>query len=490
MKKRLLICLLLPFLSFGQIQIGQDIDGENSGDLSGFRVSLSSDGTIVAIGALINDGQNGFESGHARVYKNTNGVWTQIGQDIDGEDSSDQSGRDVSLSSDGTIIAVGARGNNSPNGQISGHVRVYKNINGTWTQIGQDIDGEGDIDASGGFNSISSDGNIVAISARFNDGANGTDSGHVRIYENINDTWTQIGQDIDGENMFDQSGIVSLSSDGRIAAIGAPVNDGNGADSGHARVYENINGTWIQIGQDIDGENAGDLSGIVSLSSDGSILAIGAEQNDGNGNNSGHVRVYKNINGTWIQVGEDINGESAGDLSGINISLSADGSVVAIGAPRNDGNGTNSGQVRIYQNQNDTWVQVGQDIDGEGVGDLFGRSVSLSDDGRILAVGAPDNDGNGNNSGHVRLFDLSSVLSTEEIPEVSFKIYPNPATTNVTIQLDQNTILETTTIYTNLGQLVKVETTPTIDTSNLSKGLYFIEVKTNQGKASRKLIIE
>lgn len=50
-------------------QRGQDIDGEVSGDNSGHSVSLSSDGTIVAIGAIYNDGVNGSDSGHVRVYQ-------------------------------------------------------------------------------------------------------------------------------------------------------------------------------------------------------------------------------------------------------------------------------------------------------------------------------------------------------------------------------------------------------------------------------------
>jgi len=106
---------------------------------------------------------------------------------------------------------------------------------------------------------------------------------------------------------------------------------------------------WIQQGTDIDGEAAGDYSGwSVSLSSDGSTVAIGALNNDGNGNRSGHVRIYKNISGTWTQQGSDIDGEAAGDQSGHSVSLSSDGSTVAIGAPYNDGNGSASGHVRIY----------------------------------------------------------------------------------------------------------------------------------------------
>jgi len=93
--------------------------------LSGYSVSLSSDGTIVAIGATNND-DNGSNSGHVRVYKYENNSWTQRGTDIDGEASGDNSGHSVSLSSDGTIVAIGAIYNDGVNGSDSGHVRVYQ----------------------------------------------------------------------------------------------------------------------------------------------------------------------------------------------------------------------------------------------------------------------------------------------------------------------------------------------------------------------------
>ena len=77
-------------------------------------------------------------------------------------------------------------------------------------------------------------------------------------------------------------------------AIGAHMNDGNGASSGHVRVYNFVGTAWVQKGADIDGEAAGDYSGsAVSLSSDGSTVAIGAFENAGiNGAYSGHVRVF------------------------------------------------------------------------------------------------------------------------------------------------------------------------------------------------------
>ena len=116
------------------------------------------------------------------------------------------------------------------------------------------------------------------------------------------------------------------------------------------RVYEEDGGSWVQVGADFDGEAAGDKSGVsVSLSSDGTRLAIGATENDGAGFESGHVQVYDESGGSWVQVGADIDGEAAGDESGVSVSLSSDGTRLAIGALYNDGGGTKSGHVRVYK---------------------------------------------------------------------------------------------------------------------------------------------
>ena len=47
-----------------------------------------------------------------------------------------------------------------------------------------------------------------------------------------------------------------------------------------------------------------------------------------------------------------------------------------------------------------------RDIDGEVLNDQSGSSVSLSDDGSRVAISSRYNDGNGNNSGHVRIYEL------------------------------------------------------------------------------------
>ena len=272
---------------FSQTQLGSDIDGEALSDQSGYSVSLSSDGTIVAIGAVGNDNR----AGHTRIYQ-YNGVlnsWAQLGGDIDGEAATDNSGRSVSLSSDGSIVAIGAYLNDGT-ATNAGRTRIYQynGVLNSWAQLGGDINGEANQDFSGFSVSLSSDGTKVAIGAYGKDDGSKANAGYTRIYQYDGVSWTQLGPDIYGEAANDQSGYsVSLSSDGTIVAIGAGLNnetEGRGKKAGRTRIYQYSSGSWSQLGYNIDGEAAYDYSGYsVSLSSDGTKVAIGASGNDNDG---------------------------------------------------------------------------------------------------------------------------------------------------------------------------------------------------------------
>ena len=379
--KNLLIILFLPTFLFAQYQVGQTIigsTGDNFGSVKG-SISFNSDASIMAVGVK----RSWPDTSYVRVLINVNNIWTQIGQDIYAE--SYEPIIKVSLSSDGYTVAIGAPYNNGINGVNSGHVRIY-DYNGTsWNQVGQDIDGESANDESGMSVSLSNDGNTVAIGAPHNTG-NGIHSGHARIFNWNGTSWIQMGQDIDGIGMFGNS--ISIDSSGTIVAIGGPQNHtgGPGQYCGNVSIFEFNGISWNQLGQTIFGEAAYDYSENVSLSDDGNIVAIGGYGNDHSGIEAGHVRIY-NYNGTsWNQVGQDIEGESAGDESGYTVSMNSDGNIVAIGAPQNDGNGTNAGHVRVYVLNNSSWNQLGPDLDGFQSSSL-GRSISLSDNGLTLSLG-------------------------------------------------------------------------------------------------------
>ena len=479
MKKVTYSVFLIPFFTFGQwIQIGSDIDGEAVNDQSGTSVDLNADGNIIAIGSPFND-DNGEGSGQVCIFENQAGSWEQIGADIDGSAQDDSSGFSVSISDDGTVVAIGAP-DKTANGFESGQVRVFENQSGNWVQIGDEIIGEAFSDHSGFSVSLSGDGTTVAIGAPDNEGTIGGNFGHVRVYANQAGNWTQIGGDIDGEAAEDNSGYsVALNEDGTVVAIGAPFNDDTDSDAGHVRVYANQAGNWEQIGGDIDGEAANDRFGnAVKLSDDGSIVAIAGYDN----NSIGHVRVFENQSGTWVQIGDDIDGETNNERFGFSMDLNATGDIVAIGAPLSDGGGLETGRVKIYQNQSGNWTQIGESMDGEALMDRSGFSVSLSADGSTVGIGAYLNDGGGSNSGHVRVYANSGILSLDETDfQDKFIAYPNPTSGQVTVDLGRIYHAVDLVLYDSLGREIIFQSytykeTVVFTTENLPSGVYTLKV--------------
>jgi hypothetical protein len=338
-------------------------------------------------------------------------IFSQIGSDIDGEAASDNSGYSVSMNAAGNIVAIGAYGNDDA-GSLAGHTRIYQLSGTTWTQMGSDIDGEAAGDRSGYSVSMNDAGDRVAIGAPYNDEV-GSLAGHTRIYQWNGTTWTKMGSDINGEAAGDNSGYsVSMNAAGDRVAIGAIYNNSN--DSGHTRIYQWSGTTWTQMGSDINGEAADDRSGYsVSMNAAGDRVAIGAPYNDEVGSLAGHTRIYQWNGTTWTQIGSDINGEAAGDRSGWSVSMNAAGDRVAIGAPDNNDGGLESGNIRIYQLSGGTWTQMGSDIYGEAADDNSGWSVSMNAAGDRVAIGAPYNNGNGPDSGHTRIYQLNGSAWTQ-----------------------------------------------------------------------------
>ena len=429
------------------------------------------DANTLAIGAIYNDG-GGNDAGHVRVYTWSGAAWIQKGVDIDGEAAGDWSG--YIIMPDANTVAIGGPYNDG-GGNDAGHVRVYTWSGTAWIQKGVDIDGEaaGDLSATVSM----PDANTLAIGAIYNDGG-GSGSGHVRVYTWSGTAWVQKGVDIDGEAAEDISGWSVSMPDANTLAIGAPYNDGGGNDAGHVRVYTWSGTAWIQKGVDIDGEAAGDWSGRSVSMPDANTLAIGATLNDGGGSGSGHVRVYTWSGTAWVQKGVDIDGEAAEDISGWSVSM-PDANTVAIGAPNNDGGGNDAGHARVYTWNGTAWVQKGLDIDGEAAYDGSGGSVSMPD-ANTLAIGAPTNDGGGIDAGHVRVYSLATVDVSENSLAAPLDLYPNPASSILYVVVDSEYLNSAYSIFDNTGRVVltgKLQPEVTsIQLGDLPSGVYTISI--------------
>jgi hypothetical protein len=455
-------------------QLGADINGEAADNESGKSVAMSADGKTVAIGASRNDG-SAIDGGHTRVFEYNGTAWVQKGLDIDGDVSNDLSGLFVAINANGSVVAIATPGYGRPSQK--GLVKVYEWNGAAWVQRGSNIDGEGSNDLTGRNVALSADGNTVSFSSENNKG-NGNKAGHARVYSWDGTTWNKKGFDIDGEAAEDRSGhSASMSADGNRMAIGAYFNDDAGADAGHVRVFEWDGSAWTQMGADIDGKTAQERSGqSVSLSADGSTVAIGAPRSASGGLNSGQVRVYS-WNGTaWIQKGLGIDGEAEGDLSGNFVVINNDGSLLAIGAEFNDGAGKDAGHVRVFEWDGTAWAQKGADIDGVAASDNFGYSIAMSASGDTIAIGGYDNDAGGSRAGHVRIFYYGciapdvSITQTGKVLEANAsdatfqwldcdnsnvavagataKQYTATSSGNYSVEVTQGTCVDTSTCYT------------------------------------------
>jgi hypothetical protein len=265
---------------------------------------------------------------------------------------------------------------------------------------------------------LSADARIMAVGASSYNGQ----TGYVKVYHTNDDgeNWAQLGQTIYGKATNDDFGeSVDITPDGMTIVCGSPGWSSDYDRPGYVRVFslegDSDLGTdsWKQIGQDIIGEADGDQFGYVSISDDGKTIAVGASENDGIiGYGTGHVRIHRLVeDGTsWEQIGQDIDGEAASDGLGWSVSLSADGLTIAIGAPFNNNNGLNSGQVTVrrFNGEKSNWELLGQSIYGDNADDISGWSVALSPDGNTLAIGSPGYDEEETDRpGYVRVFSLA-----------------------------------------------------------------------------------
>ncbi|WP_452229836.1 T9SS type A sorting domain-containing protein [Lacinutrix sp. MEBiC02404] len=495
--KLLCILLLLTALKLNaQTQIGQDINGEATSNGFGLSVSINDSGNRIAAGTPFNSG-NGNSAGHIRMYQlNASNQWLQMGQDIDGASANDQMGRSVSLNGVGNRVATGSQYNDT-NGNNSGNTQVFEfNTSNQWVQIGQDINGEAAGDFSGLSVRLNSVGDRVIIGAYGND-ENGPSSGHARVYQLYNNNqWLKIGQDLDGDAAYDNfGGEVDINGLGDRIIIASWQNDTNGNNAGLVRVYQlNSSNQWSQLGQDLFGTNAEDNFGrSVCMNSAGNRIIVGAIGSDNGGTNSGQSYVYElNVNSQWIQIGQGINGEASGDKSGFSTSINALGDIISIGSFYNSGSAFQAGHVRTYKlNTNSNWVQLGDDIDGEAADDQSSFSICLNANGQNIITGAMGNDGNGNSSGYVRVFDVNpSTLSLiQKLGNLNnIKMHPNPTTTVLNIKMNSN--LKQATVYSVLGAKVLETKSNTINTSNLKTGLYLITIEAVNGSIATKRFIK
>ena len=327
--------------------------------------------------------------------------WTKEGYIMKGSGDLDFFGSAVAMSRDGETIAVSAPSKNN-----AGYIKVFS-IDPTTkirTMRGNRIypkNRGGEIIAVTSL-SMSDNGRYLAMANVENKNRSGAGpmSGGVSVYalNEITNVWEQRGElePIYGGG-FQTTASVSLAGDGSSYVFSS-----SGSAVGvHAETrvfyFDAAASKWIPKGSGFIESSEVYVSDetSVSMSRDGNTIVIGSSRNVKQATSAesagekkhGRVRVFKFIDKAWVQVGSDIYGSQGFSYFGKSVSLAQDGLILAVGA---DGTNLNTGTVKVFKYESEDWVQLGSDILGPSRDSFFGSSVALSssENGLFVLAGA------------------------------------------------------------------------------------------------------
>ena len=400
------------------------------------------------LGSCNNDDDDDEESQQARVFGLQEQEQLGSGQDngngvVISKHPND--GKDDNL----LRIAVSSRHHDTnpnhvhPRITATGRVNVYDydTLTGSYHQVGNVIYGAHN---SGEYFGYSMDlttttnndheESILVVGGIRHHGSHGSYQGVVRVYGLDNTLfpplWKQLGTDLVGDAFFDHWGhSVAMSRNGQTIVVGAIQHAGNNQATstttttttptfaGYVKVLRRRTSKkmmmdhddsvhWEMVGQKLEGEFNGDKFGnCVAMSASGNLIAVSSPDAS---NGKGHVKVFGFDGSVWNQVGTTLSGsaDTEGHF-GSSLSISDSGMVLAVGAP-----GSDLGAALIFHFHTTSttgvqeWKLLGEPIMGMRGQGQFGTSVSLSSHGRRVAIGAPR--GGPEESGQVQVYEYST----------------------------------------------------------------------------------
>ena len=362
---------------------------------SGNETIIRNNGNTI----LITDPYANNNKGLVRVYDNINSSWTQRGTDVSGittsELDNEKYGSNVSLSLDGNEIFIVHdewTDYNNSDGLSYACVYTWNKQSSSWDKKGNNIT-EKFIYSS----KMSGDGKTICITKRSSsfDG--------IYIYKFINDDWSLISNPAGTGDLFR----LNISDDGNrviiIRRTGGDPNEGEPTEEVKVYEYNEELGTYNIIGQVFQGT----LYLGINISGDGTTIAYQDYTTS-----TGIVKIFKYISTQWIQVGTDISGldppEDDNRFGQFKIELSTNGNTIVAGSRRGDNaNGENSGEILIYTFNGTYWNQIGETIIGDGAYQYWGflYLISISGDGKHIAFGSQPSDNN-----RIRTYELTNYV--------------------------------------------------------------------------------
>ena len=364
------------------------------GSSLGFSASLSDDGTRLAFGSHV--------AKEAYVYTRASvgAAWTLLAT-LDSDDPNGAFGRSVVLSGNGLVLAVGAPTEDSRSAERGGRVYTYAVDATGVTPLARPIGGNFDDDFIGGELRLSRDGTTLAMGpACGNGGSPPVPAG--RVYRREGRAWQELLGEVDVEircsngAVFGRQEAPPVSADGRLVLLRAAYGFASGAPRDQVRLhdYEEVASAGRFIGEPAERRGRG-----TRLSADGERLTVLSST----AITTYARRVDDRGRDFWEPFGAPV-AVAGNDVRAWDVDDACE--TVAIGNDRANGN---VGVVAVYRWDGSTYALAQEIADSSGLRERFGRSVALSADGSRLCVGSYDQVGATNPTEGDYLYDFDGT---------------------------------------------------------------------------------
>lgn len=395
----------LNFVPVTEVSIFSVAD-KAAGDLVGYSVAISSDGTRIAISNLWGDSDAVTDCGKVYVYSYSGTSWTREAiLTASDKATNSQYGISVAISGDGTRIIVGASHALPDAITESGAAYVYSRSGSTWSQetilFASD---KAALDAFGTAVDIDEAGIRVAVGAIGADPGALDAAGKVYIFWRSGAIWTEgailTASDKAAGDNFGSS--VKLTAESDRIIIGAPNKTVNAeTNHGQAYVFLRLESAWSEeaILNDLVTANVQNFGNSVSLTGIGDRAVVGAHNSTAGAlSNAGLAYVFSQSSAVWTQEAVlQASTPEAGAIFGQSVDISSDGKIIVVGSPLVNASAiVDSGAAYIFLRNGLIWNQEAINHASDKLTqDRFGWSVAISSAGRDLIIGSPYGDVSG-----------------------------------------------------------------------------------------------
>ena len=495
-----LLILLIGFsVAFNPIwgdTINEDIQLSATDSTSGdeFGHSVSIDNGVAAIGAPFDD-DNGANSGAAYLFDVSTGEQIVKLLPLD-----DVAGAEFgfSIAINNGIVAVGARADDE-NGTNAGAAYLFDASTGN--QLFKLTPNDAEPNDEFG-NSIAIDNDIVAVGAWRAD-EYGDGSGAAYLFDAT--TGNQLDKLLPPTGNNYQTFGVSIAMDDGLVVIGArtffDLNDGYTFAKAH--LFDVSTGNQLNEFQpdilDLNGDQGGHFADAIDI--DNGLIAVGAPYRSVVWDFSGAAYVFNATTGEQLHF---IFPDEVWDRDHFGISISINNGVVAIGSQEDDDNGFDSGSAYLYDAL--TGNEISKLLASDGVEfDLFGTSVAI--DGDVTVVGAKGYTESHTGSAYVYSGTTNGIEGMDSNLSENFALnqnYPNPFNplTIISYELLEDSYVSVT-IYDLLGNVINnlvsinqssgYKSVQCNATNNLgqpvSAGVYLYSIETKDFRQTKKMIL-